>query len=176
MPVLRALPWAMWATLVLFTAATYGNLPDVIPNHFDASGRVTSTMQRSWWSWSAMPLIALVTQAGLAWISALLPRHPQWFNFPEKERFLRIPVEHRAPVIARMREVLDATGAFTVLVFGIVQVMMWRSALGHAPGGLSLGLIIGTVMFTPGILFLTSRVNSAVDEAERHWKASERQG
>ena len=175
MPLLRMLPWALWAALALFSAATYANLPDVIPNHFDAAGRVTSTTPRSWLSWSALPLIALATQAGLAWVSASLPRHPHWFNFPEKERFLRIPATYRAPVLDRMRQTLDAAAAFTVFVFTVVQVMVWRAALGHSPGALSLGLIIGTVMFVPGLLILTSRVNRAVDEADKRWTASERQ-
>lgn len=174
MPVLRLLPWAMIAALVVFSAATYADLPAEIPRHFDAAGKVTSITPTSLVSWMMVPLIALVTQAGLAWVSALLPRHPQWFNFPEKERFLKIPAAYHAPVLARMQEVLHVTGTFTVLVFTLVQVMIWRSALGHAPGDLSLGLIVGSVMFTPGILIMTSRVNNAVDEAEKRWKAHER--
>lgn len=170
---LRMLPWALWGALALFSVATYANLPEMIPKHFDAAGNVTSMMRRSPWSWGIIPLIALVTQAGIAWTSVVLPKKPHLFNFNEKERFLRIPVTYHGPVIERMREMLDITGAFTVLVFATVQVMIWRSALGHPPGGMSLGLIIGTVLFTPGILILVSRVNTAVDEAEKRWKAAE---
>lgn len=176
MPLLRALPWAMWATLLLFSVATYGDLPPEIPQHFNAAGKVTSTMPKSPLSWMMVPGIALVSLAGLGWLSAVLPKKPHLFNFPEKERFLKIPDAYRAPVIARMRETLDVTNIFMVLVFGTVQVMIWRAGLGDSPGGYSVGLIIGTVMFTPGIFLMTSRVNSAVDEAEKRWKASERHG
>ena len=167
------LPWAMWGALALFSVATYTSLPEMIPKHFDAAGNVTSMMERSPWSWGIIPIIALVTQAGIAWTSSILPKKPHLFNFNEKERFLRIPEAYRPPVIQRMREMLDVTGAFTVLVFATVQVMIWRSALGHPSDGISLGLIIGTVLFTPGILILVSRVNTAVDEAEKRWKAAE---
>lgn len=173
MPVLRMLPWALWGALALFSVATYANLPEMIPRHFDAAGNPTAMMQRSPWSWAMIPLIALVTQAGIAWTSSVLPKKPHLFNFSDKERFLRIPPAYRGPVIARMREMLDVAGALTVLVFATVQVMIWRSALGHPADGMSLGLILGTVMFTPGILILVSRVNTAVDDAEKRWKAAE---
>lgn len=173
MPVLRMLPWALWGALALFSVATYANLPEMIPRHFDAAGNPTAMMPRSPWSWAMIPLIALVTQAGIAWTSSVLPKKPHLFNFSDKERFLRIPSAYRGPVIARMREMLDVTGAFTVLVFATVQVMVWRSALGHPPGGISLGLIIGTVLFTPFVFILLSRANAAVDEAERRWKSAE---
>ena len=173
MPVLRALPWALWGTLVIFSVATYTNLPEMIPQHFDAAGNATAFMPRSPWSWAMLPAMAVVILGGIAWTSRMLPTHPHWFNFSEKERFLRVPAAYRGPVIERMREMLDVTGAFTMLVLFAVQVMIWRSALGHRPGTLSLGLILGTVLFTPAILILMSRVNAAVDEAEKRWKAAE---
>ncbi|HRN52056.1 MAG TPA: DUF1648 domain-containing protein [Gemmatimonadaceae bacterium] len=173
MPVLRALPWALWAALALFSVATYTTLPEMIPRHFDAAGNPTAMMQRSPWSWAMIPIIALVTQVGIAWTAAVLPRKPHLFNFSDKERFLRIPAAYQGPVIEKMREMLDITGAFTVLVFATVQVMVWRSAMGHAADGMSLGLILVTVMFTPAILILISRVNTAVEEAEKRWKSAE---
>lgn len=173
MPVLRMLPWALWGALALFSVGTYTTLPEMIPQHFDAAGNVTATMPRSPWSWAMLPIIALVAHLFVAGTSALLPRKPHLFNFSDKERFLRIPEAYRGPVIQRMREMLDVTAAFMMLVFGAVQVMVWRSALGHPSDGMSLGLIVVTVMTTPALLFLVSRVNTAVDEAEKRWKAAE---
>ncbi|WKW13211.1 DUF1648 domain-containing protein [Pseudogemmatithrix spongiicola] len=174
MPMLRVLPWALCAALALFSFATYGSLPESIPQHFDAAGNITSSTPRSPWSWAMVPIVAFATQALLAGLGALLPRQPELFNFSAKERFLRLPAEYRGPVVERMRELLDVTSAFTVLVFGIVQFMIWRAAFGHSADGLVIGLIVVSVLFTPGIFLLTGRVNTAVDEAEQRWNASQR--
>lgn len=175
MPMLRVLPWALCAALALFSFATYGSLPESIPQHFDAAGNVTSATARSPWSWAAIPIIAVVTQLALAALSAALVRRPHLFNFPEKERFLKIPAAYQGPVINRMREMLDLASAFMVLVFAVVQFMIWRAALGHSTEGLSIGLVVGPIMVTPGLLIMISRVNGAVDEAERLWKANDRE-
>lgn len=172
MPLLRILPWATWFALALFSVATYSTLPELIPKHLDAAGNVTSTLPRAPWSWGLVPLVALVMLIALNWISSQLERRPQYFNFPEKERFLRIPHEYRGPVIERMREMLTITSSVMVLVFAAVQVMMWRTAMGHSAKGLSLALMVGVVMSTPALLVLVSRVNNAVDVAERRWKAA----
>ena len=174
MPLLRVLPWAIWAAVLLFSVATYTDMPAEIPQRFNAAGDVTKSMPKSLLNWMMVPGIALLTMAGLSWLSALLPKKPELFNFPEKERFLKIPEAYRGPVIERMRETLDVTNVFVVLVFGIVQVMLWRAGLGNAPGGLSVGLSVATILFTPLVFLMTSRVNRAVDEAEKRWKASER--
>lgn len=174
MPILRILPWALCAALALFSVATYGSLPESIPQHFDAAGNVTSSAPKSAWSWAIVPIIAVASQALLAGLGSLLPRQPELFNFSAKERFLKLPAEYRRPVIERMRELLDVTSAFTVVVFGIVQFMIWRAALGHSADGLVIGMIIVTILFTPGVFMLSSRVNNAVDEAEQRWQANER--
>jgi uncharacterized membrane protein len=174
MPLLRLLPWLLWVTLVLFSVATYASLPERIPQHLNAAGEVTRTMQRTVWSWLLLPAIAGATLGFVTWCGAFVARRPEYFNFPEKERFLKIPSEFHGPVLERMRETLDVTGVFLIVVMAYVQFMMWRSAQGTNVQGMSLGLLVGTIMFTPGILILTSRVNTAVDDAERRWKDAER--
>lgn len=175
MPVVRLLPWALCAALALFSVATYSTLPELIPQHFDSAGNITSSTGKSPWSWAMVPIIAVATQALLAGLGSLLPRQPELFNFSEKERFLKLPEEYRGPVIERMREILDVTSAFTVVVFGIVQFMIWRAALGTPANGLVVWLIVVSVLFAPGVFMLSSRVNTAVDEAERRWRARQQQ-
>lgn len=173
MPLLRALPWVLWLALVLFSVATYTNLPEQIPQRFDASGEVTKVMSKSLVTWFLLPAIAGAVQLLLSWMGTWASRKPELFNFPEKERFLKIPPAYRGPVIERLREMVDITGAFTMLVMAYVQVMIWRAALGQSPGGMSVGLIVVTVLFTPFVFILLSRANAAVDEAERRWKSAE---
>lgn len=173
---LRVLPWLIWVALVLFSIATYSTLPERIPQHFDAAGNVTATMSKSLVTWFLLPAIAAGVQLLLSWTGTLPTTRPELFNFPAKARFLKLPTEFRGPVILRLLEAMDITGAFTMLVMAYVQVMIWRSALGHSPGGMTAGLIVVTVLFTPALFILLSRANAAVDEAEARWKAAGRDG
>lgn len=173
MPVLRLLPWIVWVALVLFSVSTYGGIPGDLPRHLNAAGEVTADIPRSFLGWMLIPIVALLVQALMTGLTSLLPRRPDLFNFSEKERFLRIPEAYRGPVIARMRDTMDVIGLLAMLVMAYVQVMMWRAALGDSAKGLSMWLIVATVLFTPLALIMTLRVNTAVDEAERRWKAAE---
>ncbi len=170
---LRALPWIVWAAIVLFSIATYGGLPDELPRHLNAAGEVTRSDAKTWLNWMLLPLIAGVTQGILHWLGNLLQTQPELFNFPAKERFLKIPAAYHEPVIARMREVLDVTGAFVMLLMGVVQVALWRAALGHDSGPLLPVLLTATIALVPIVFLLTARVNAAVDDAERLWRARE---
>lgn len=169
---LRILPWAIWAALVVFSIATYAGLPAEIPRHLNAAGAITGSVERSWMSWMLLPLIAAAVQGFITWLTLLLPSQPELFNFPEKERFLKLPAAYRGDVIARMQETMDVIGALTMLALFAVQIVLWRSALGHASKSTLPLMLVGTVVFIPVALLLTLRVNSATEVAERKWKAA----
>lgn len=168
---LRILPWALWVALLLFTAATYSALPAEIPQQLDFAGRVTRSTPRGWLSWMMLPLISGLILGVLTVLRASLPKRPQHFNFPEKERFLRLPPRYRALVIPHMQATLDFTSVFLVLTMGGVQYTLWRTALGERTDGLELMIPLGSVIVLPLLLILTSRVNTATEDAERKWKA-----
>lgn len=172
MTVLRVLPWALGVALVGFSIATYPTLPAELPRHADSAGAITSTVPKSWFSWMLLPGIGLLTQAMMFGLSLLLPKRPDLFNFPEKERFLALPPAYRASVIPRMQETLDGISAFTMVVFCYVQWMMWRTALGHSSRDMTIIIIVGSIALLPAILLMTTRVNNAVDEAVKKWKAA----
>ena len=174
MPLLRLLPWLLWAALLLFSIATYGGLPADLPRRINAAGDVTQTDPRSLFNWLLVPGIAAFVQGMLSFVSSLLPTQPELFNFPEKERFLKIPSAYRGPVIARMRDVLDIVGTFTMALIFFVQFGLWRVGLGERLPALMPIILIGSIGFLPLVLLLSVRINSAVDEAEQRWKASER--
>lgn len=168
----RILPWALWAALMVFSVATFHGLPSEIPQHFNSAGAVTDTAPATWFSWLMLPAIAGVVQIFLTWLTLLLPTQPELFNFPEKERFLKIPEAYRGDVIARMQLTLDVIATLTMVVLAGVQVLIWRAALGYSPKYLLPIGLIGTVLFIPLTLVLTSRVNHATEDAERKWKAA----
>lgn len=155
-----------------FAAATYGGLPERVPMRLTLDGEVTRSTARSPLAWFGLPAVALLTFALLQWVSSLLPRQPELFNFPDKERFLRLPREYHAPVVEEMRGVLDVTAALTLLVLVLVQLLLWRVAHGRAPGALAAGPWLGLAIL-PVLLLCLTRVNAAVDRQERRWRERE---
>jgi uncharacterized membrane protein len=169
---LRALPWALLLAHIAFAGATYATLPSEFPAQFDLGGNVTRMASRSVWEWFALPLVSASTFGLLAWIRAQLPRRPQWFNFPGKDEFLALPATYQPPVIVEMQRVMDVTGALTVGLMQFIHVMMWRTALDPSGAGNQAALIVlPALAIGPVILLQTLRVQTAVDEARKRWRA-----
>ncbi len=168
---LHILPWAILAVHLLFAIAIYPSLGPYVPTHLDFAGKVTRMRSTSWLEWFGLPMIGVATLALLQGIGALLPKHPQLFNFAEKERFLRIPRAYHGPVIALMRATLDCTGVIVTVIFLLVHVMLWRAGDGEAPAAMHIVILLLSVGTLPMILLVTSKINAAVEEAERRWKA-----
>jgi len=176
MPLLRILPFGIFALLLAFAAGTYAGLPAAIPTHFDFSGAVTGVRTKSIQSWFGLPVIALGVHLLLLTVTQMLPKRPHLFNFPDKDRFLRLPTAYRGPVIAAMQWTLDLTSLLVMLVMATVQVLLWRASLGKADGIAHLSLLIFSILLGPAILISITRVTNAVDAAERRWREDERIG
>lgn len=167
---LRMLPWALFVALVALTLGTYSTLPEQIPTHLDLGGEVTRSVPRSLGRWLLLPLVALATHGLLVGVRAVLPGRPDLFNFPEKERLLRLPKRFQEAAVAEMQRVLDVTSSFTLVVLGYVQWILWRSAQGARGGAAVIPLFVAVLLFVPLLLFLTTRVNDATLEGERRWR------
>jgi uncharacterized membrane protein len=176
MRILRILPWALLAVHLIFAIAIFPSLGPEIPTHLDFAGKVTRTRSTSWPEWFGLPMIGVATLLLLQGVGAILPRRPELFNFAEKERFLKIPRAYHGPVIALMRATLDLTGVIVALTFLFVQVMLWRAGDGKAPEWMNITVLVFPIGTLPMILLLTSKINTAVEDAERRWKADESRG
>jgi len=173
---LRILPWAIVAVHLLFAIAIYPSLGPTVPTHLDFAGQVTRTRPTSWVEWFGLPMVGVATLVLLQGIGALLPTRPQLFNFPEKERFLKIPRAYHGPVLALMRATLDLTGVIVTVIFLLVHVMLWLAGDGEAPASMHVAILLLSVGTLPMILVVTSKINTAVEEAERRWKEDEARG
>lgn len=176
MPILRILPIGLFALMLAFAFGTYAGLPPEVPTHFDFSGAVTGVRAKSVQSWFGLPFITLGIHLLLLSVVYALPKRPQLFNFPDKDRFLRLPRSYQTPVIAVMQSTLDLTSLLVMVVMGLVQVMMWRAAHGATDRVLHVVMLIVPVVLGPTILLSVSRVSTAVDAAERRWREDERAG
>lgn len=173
---LRILPWAIVAVHLLFAIAIYPSLGPTVPTHLDFAGKVTGVRSTSWPEWFGLPMVGIATLALLQGIGALLPTRPQLFSFPEKERFLKIPRAYHGPVLALMRATLDLTGVIVTVIFLLVHVMLWLAGDGEAPASMHVVILLLSVGTLPMILVVTSKINTAVEEAERRWKEDEARG
>lgn len=165
---LRVVSWGLAVALLAFAVATYPGLPARVPMHLNASGAATRFVDKSVGSWFLLPGVALASFLLMQWIGSQLPRRPHWFNFPDKERFLRLPAEYRAPAIERMRGVMDLISVGLVLTFLVINVLMWKVAMGEPPGLWAASPFMAFLM-TPVILVAVSGVTADVEEAERRW-------
>jgi multisubunit Na+/H+ antiporter MnhG subunit len=169
---IRFLGFGLLLAMVVFAAATYGALPDRIPTKLALDGTPLRMGDRSWLGWYGLPALGAAIFALMQGIAAALPKRPHWFNFPDKERFLRLPPPYQAPVIAMMRVILDAAALGTLLSLLVVQLTMWRVANGHAAGALAF-VPHFAFLLAPVILILVTRVSEAVEREEKRWRAAE---
>lgn len=171
---IRIIAWALIVGVFAFTLGTYGGLPESLPTGIDANGTARGWQKKSLLSWLTPPLLMLLLHAGVETLRYYLPKKPQMFNFPEKDRFLKLPPEYQAPVLTVMQQTMDIVGLSMILTFGFLQYLMWQTARGEPTGSSVMFLLVGGIMMTPLILIFASRVTTAAEEAEKRWKADSR--
>jgi uncharacterized membrane protein len=172
MRVWSLLAWLVVLGVIVAAILTYSELPSEIPAHFDLGGRVTRRESTSLVSWFLLPTVALVVQLLLVALRAGLPRHPERFNFPDKEEFLRLPDAYRAPVVERMQWMMDAMALLIQLVLAVVFVLVWLAAHDRASNTLMMVPILMSVMTAPLAFVLLSRVSAEVEVQTKEWRAA----
>lgn len=172
MRVMRSVALGLLLASIVFAAATYPSLPDVIPTRLSLDGTPVDHARRSPARWFALPAINLLMTASFVGIARMLPSRPHWFNFPDKDRFLALPREYQAPVIDVMRLLLDVALAGVLVTMLAVQLLMWRTAIGEPTGALRLVPFAG-VLLTPVLLVLVMKVQEATERAEQRYRAEQ---
>lgn len=123
--------------LVLFgyfgvSALFWARLPAQLPTHFDWNGEVTTWSPTTWLSWFGLPLISAGTALLIHGCMRLSKRAPYLWNVPEKQRFLRLSPEQRAPIIARLEVIGAFSGLMTTFLFVGIHVGVLQVAAGRA--------------------------------------------
>ena len=130
----------LWA----FTVFSFIKLPEIIPIHFDASGRPDNYANK--WTLFLLPVIATIVFAGLTYLN----KYPQLFNYT-----VQITEENvqRQYLFATM--MLRVIKCSIMLVYSIIALYNYWAALGKTeiPGGWFLPLILG-IIFIPQIFLL----------------------
>lgn len=115
-------------THAIGAVAAWSALPPKLPLHFNFSGTPDAWARTSVLSWFGPLAISLA----LSWfIRALTTRGPlEFWDIPEKQRFLKLSPEQRAPVMEMLHALVAATAVATSLVFAALQVGIYQTARG----------------------------------------------
>lgn len=159
------------ALLAASVVAWFG-LPDVIPVHFDLAGTPDRWARTSLVSWFALPLLATGLTGFLYLVALWLPRHPRWLNFPGKERYLELPRRERVPVDRVIRSILHGSGTLVLALFGVIQLLAYRRAVGLDAGWLPALILILALGSGPVLAAVALvRIPRALDVAWRRHRA-----
>ena len=164
---------ALLAALWLGSLLAWPHLPARIPTHFGFSGKADSWAETTLLSWFGLPLLALAIVLLNVVLARQLPRRPGLFNLSDKQRFLALPSEYQAPVIRRMQDFLHWVSAQMVLLFGLVQWAIYRTAQGADTRTYMLFILILSVAVLPVLLLWSS--SSVEAEIARQFRRFQQQ-
>jgi uncharacterized membrane protein len=119
------------AGLYAGSAAAYPHLPERIPIHFDFAGNPDAWASTTLLSWFMLPLFATGLAGFLLVLGRLSEYRPELWNIPEKQRFLALSAEARAPIVARLRTFMALVAVLTTALMGTMQVEVFLIATGQ---------------------------------------------
>jgi uncharacterized membrane protein len=156
--ILLAITVLVIATLLIFSATVYGDLPARIPTHFNAAGIPDGFGPRNrWWLLPAISVVSAVVTVG---ISLMLPSRPDLLNVPSKREILALPPAAQAAVVRQAQPGFMVLGVIVAAMSLFLQYSTWQVALGRTAAGNSNLIIIfavaGVALF-PVILLPVSR-------------------
>lgn len=159
------------ASLWLGSLFAWPHLPARIPIHFGIQGRADRWVETSLLAWFGLPLLALAVVLTNAALARWLPRRPDLFNHPDKQRFLALPAAYRAPVIRRMQNFLHGVSVQVVLLFGLIQVAVYRTARGaESSTFMVVVLVLGTAVLPMLVLWNIARVQTEITRQSRRFQ------
>lgn len=159
---LHALNALLLVALFVYPILHYDELPDRIPQHFDASGAPDAWTEKTPFSVLLTPLIALGCVAlcyGSAWF---IPRRPDLVNVPGKVPFQQWPPEAQQRAQRAFAAYLYATGTGLLALFLAVTAGTIEAAhTGSQPGyvlAVVLAFLVLSILSTPFLLYFVSTV------------------
>lgn len=159
---------ALAGALVVGSVLAWPGLPAEVPVHFGPAGEPDRWADTTVLSWFGLPALGLALSLSLYLVALLVPVRPRWINVPDRKRFLALPDGARGPVYRRVQAVLHLATTVLLMVFGLLQVAVYREAVGEPGWGYVVAVLVvavasGPVLAVYGIVGL----QRAVDEAWR---------
>lgn len=174
MRTVRQLNLLLLSLLFIGSGIAWPYLPERIPVHFGAGGEVNRWSDTSFFSWFALPVIAVLLILFVHGAVDFAARRPKWLNVPDKDDFLRLPPERQHMVVQAMKESMEPTLLHLTLTFCVIQYTIYRAALGADPKPyLAIVLALAVLGAPIAIIFIHRRVN---EEIERQISIARREG
>ena len=150
---------ALWA---------WPHLPSQIPTHFGMDGRPDAWSARTLESWFMVPGIALLLTAGQGFLRTMIRRKPGWVNLPGTVGLDDLPEKARGPVLELLSGFLALVQTEVLVIFGLIQLATYRTAMGQESQGIMVGVLILAVTASPFLMVvLFSRLPGAMDRAKK---------
>lgn len=144
---------ALFATAIVgFAVWVWPSLPERIPVHFGPDGQPDRWSDTTLVSWFLMPAIALATWAFIAAARAWVVRRPERMNLPSGGTLADYPAELRPAVVEHMKAFLSLVSLEVLLIFGLIVVGSYRTAMGGDGQGLMLAVLAIAMLSGPVLL------------------------
>jgi len=153
------------AAVVIVVVAMQGmslwpRLPDRIPIHFGAGGAPDGWSGKNWFSVFGVVIMAAVLLVILGLASSEL-LGARWYNFPGKERILKLSREQQEYAIAPLREGMAWIGSGCAIGLALMTRQSWQVALGSregiSPWTMIVPLAVGFAAVIMGIVYANRR-------------------
>jgi len=120
-----------WAFMII----AYSTLPEQIPMHFGADGEATRFSDTSIFSWFLLPIffsIILLSILYLFRVNQNMPIDSPWYNYPYKERILKLDRDQRQPFKSLLNKdvglLIHTTIFWMILLFLDVDIYSYKYA------------------------------------------------
>jgi hypothetical protein len=139
----------------------WSRFPERVPIHFGLHGKPDGWAAKSFLSVFGMLIVDAVMLAGM--VFAASPRlSVRYYNFPGKERVLRLPPVQQAHVLAPLRESLAWLGAGVSIGLALLCRQAWAVALTRretiSPGVMLVPMAVGLAAVVLGIIHTRRRI------------------
>jgi uncharacterized membrane protein len=148
------------------TALSWRALPERIPTHFTGTGVPTTWSRSGLVAWFALPILATVLALFLHGLAVLARRSLSLWNFPNKDKLLRLSPDARRSVLERLERINAVGGILATILFISIQVGIYQTATGRTDGlpWYSHAVIIGAiVLMTGGAIVEAVRIGGVVE-------------
>jgi hypothetical protein len=156
--ILAMLGFALWA---------WPRLPSRVPIHFGMDGLPDGWTEKGISSWFTLPGVAVLLTLLMGTFRVLMRRFPRLVNLPDRSRLADLPEEARGPVLEMLSGFLALVQTELLIIFGLVQVASFRSAMGEPSQGLMIIVLILAVLTSPILLVVFFlRLQPALDRGK----------
>lgn len=149
---LETLNTALAALTVAFSIWVWPRLPERIPVHFGADGQPDRWSEATLVSWFMLPAIGVISWAFVRVAGAWALRRPERMNLPSGGTVADYPPEVRPAVVEHMRGFLALVGFEVLLIFGLIVVGSYWTAIGGDGQGVMLAVLAIAVLSGPVLL------------------------